>query len=269
MKLEMGSRTLIMGILNTTPDSFSDGGHYVDVQHAVDQAGRMLEQGADILDIGGESTRPGAEPVALKQELERVIPAIKAIQATYGAHIPISIDTYKAEVARQALAAGAHIINDVWGFKKDPEMAKVAAEFGCPVILMHNRNDMNYVDFIEDVIMDLSESVRIAKQAGVAKESIVLDPGIGFAKTFDQNLYLLNQLQRITDLGFPVLLGTSRKRFIQRVLQTTANDALEGTVATTVLGIMQGCEIIRVHDVKANKRAATMTDAMVRSIPTV
>lgn len=258
----LGERTLIMGILNVTPDSFSDGGRFQDTRLAVAHAKRMVEEGADIIDIGGESTRPGAKRVTLEEELERVIPVVRALAAEID--VPISIDTYKAEVARQALEAGAHIINDVWGLKEDPEMAVVAARFDCPVILMHNRKTTVYGDFIQDVIRDLRESVSIAKRAGVKDERIVLDPGIGFAKTYEQNLYLMSRLAEICAVGYPVLLGTSRKSVIRNTLNLPAEDVIEGTAATVALGISQGCDIMRVHDVKPMKRVATMTDAIVR-----
>ncbi|MFD2611518.1 dihydropteroate synthase [Paenibacillus gansuensis] len=265
MRLELGKRTLIMGILNATPDSFSDGGRYISVNSAVEQAGRMLEEGADILDIGGESTRPGAEPVDEQEELERVLPVIEAVRSAFGPSLPISIDTYKPNVARQAIKAGAHIINDIWGFRGDPVMAETAAALRCPAILMHNRQQMDYTDFLTDVIQDLQESIRISQDAGIPESSIILDPGIGFAKTQDHNLQLMNNLERIAALGYPVLLGTSRKRFIRSILDLPVDDVIEGTVATTVIGIMKGCSIIRVHDVKANKRAALMADAVIRS----
>ncbi|CAM3691988.1 dihydropteroate synthase [Marinicrinis lubricantis] len=261
-ELRLGERTLIMGILNVTPDSFSDGGKYVRVEQAVEQAQRMVEEGADIIDIGGESTRPGFQQVSAEEELRRVIPVIEAISSKLD--VPISVDTYKAETAKQSLEAGAHIINDIWGFKRDPHMAEVAAAYGCPVILMHNRETEDYVDFLQDVKSDLAESIKIAKRAGVKDEQIILDPGIGFAKSHEQNLHLMNHLYALGEMGYPVLLATSRKRMIRNVLELPVDDVVEGTLATTVIGIMQGCSIIRVHDVKANRRAADMTDAIQR-----
>jgi dihydropteroate synthase len=260
--LELGAKTLIMGILNATPDSFSDGGRYVSADPAVRHALQMADDGADIIDVGGESTRPGHVPVSAEEELERVIPVIRALKEHVD--LPISIDTYKAEVAREAVAAGAHIINDVWGFKKDPAMADVAARTGCPVILMHNRTNTDYTNYLQDVANDLLGSVQIARQAGVAEDRIILDPGIGFVKDREQNLCLMKHLDTVVSLGYPVLLGTSRKRTIQSVLQLPANDVVEGTAATVVLGIAQGCDMMRVHDVKAIKRAAVMADAIVR-----
>ncbi|WP_372339225.1 dihydropteroate synthase [Cohnella sp. WQ 127256] len=261
LKLELGHRTLIMGILNATPDSFSDGGRFDAVETAVERARQMAAEGADIIDIGGESTRPGYDPVPLGEELSRIIPVIKAVREHV--KLPISVDTYKAEVARQALEAGAHIVNDVWGFKREPEMANVAAKFGCPVILTHNRDNRDYSDYILDALNDLMESVQLARAAGVAEDLIWLDPGIGFAKDYEENLEMMGRLADVVGLGYPVLLGTSRKGFIQKTLNVTSNEAIEGTGATTALGIVQGCQIVRVHDVRQTKRLATMTDAIV------
>ncbi|GIP07712.1 dihydropteroate synthase [Paenibacillus lautus] len=260
-ELKLGQSTLIMGILNVTPDSFSDGGRYNDTERAVEHALQLIEEGADIIDIGGESTRPGHEPVGASEELARVIPVIEAIHR-HAPQIPLSIDTYKAEVARQAIGAGAHIINDIWGFKDDPDMPQTAAELGCPVILMHNRRDRNYTNLIEDVKRDLLESVEIARAAGVQDHQILLDPGIGFAKDYDENMKVMASLDQLVGLGFPVLLATSRKRFIQTALGAPAQDVLEGTAATVAYGIAQGCQIVRVHDVKHMKRTAMMCDAM-------
>ncbi len=261
VRLELGKRTLIMGILNATPDSFSDGGRYMDIDAAVAHAREMADQGADILDIGGESTRPGFEPVPLEEELRRVVPVVAALRQALP-HIPLSIDTYKAETARQALEAGAHIINDIWGLKGDPNMAGVAAEYGCPVIVSHNRHERNYNDLVPEVIDDLQSSVAIARRAGVSGDNIWLDPGIGFAKTYEDNVELMGRLSELTALGFPVLLGTSRKRFIRQTLDLPVDDLAEGTAATVVLGIAQGCQIVRVHDVRHMKRTAMMTDAI-------
>ncbi|CAG7649896.1 Dihydropteroate synthase [Paenibacillus solanacearum] len=259
--LDYSGRTLVMGILNVTPDSFSDGGQYIDPQLAVGRAKQLIEDGADVLDIGGESTRPGFAPVPLEEELRRVIPAIRAIRAA-GLTIPISVDTYKAETARQALEAGADWLNDIWGLQRDPIMAEVAAAYGSPIVLMHNRTEAVYASFIQDVVDDLRETVRRAHAAGIRDEHIILDPGIGFAKSYEQNLQLMNYLDRIVELGYPVLLGTSRKSMIQRTLGLPAGDIVEGTAATVALGIAQGCQIVRVHDVKEMKRVARMTDAM-------
>jgi len=253
-------QTQIMGILNITPDSFSDGGRFNALEQAVSRAKEMVQEGAHIIDVGGESTRPGAKPVSLEEELSRVIPIIEALSNEID--VPISIDTYKAEVARQAVNAGATIINDVWGAKKEPEIAKVAAEFNVPIILMHNRKERHYHNLIEDMISDLKESVRIAIEAGVKEENIVLDPGIGFAKTFEDNLEVMRHLDRICSLKYPVLLGTSRKSFIGHVLDLPPVERVEGTGATVCLGIERGCQFVRVHDVKEIARMAKMMDAM-------
>ncbi len=262
--LTLGDTTLIMGILNVTPDSFSDGGQYTLVERAVEHALQMMQDGADLIDIGGESTRPGHDPVSTEQELERVIPIIEALHRQ-APHIPLSIDTYKAEVAKQALQAGAHMINDVWGGQADPLMVQVAATAQCPIILMHNRDNMDYTDLVSDVRHDLQACIDQALKAGVQAEYIILDPGIGFAKTAQHNLQLMSQLDQLSSLGYPLLLGTSRKKFIRTVLDLPANDVVEGTTATTAFGIAQGCQIIRVHDIKQNKRMAMMCDAMLES----
>lgn len=261
LSFTLDKSTLIMGILNATPDSFSDGGRYNNRERAVAHALQMIEDGADIIDIGGESTRPGHESVSLEVELDRVIPIVKAVREA-APHIPISVDTYKAEVARRSLEAGAHIINDIWGFKEDPLMAKVAAEYECPVILMHNRKDRNYNNLLADIASDLLESVEIARQAGVSDCNIILDPGIGFAKDYHENLEVMRSLDQLVKLGYPLLLGTSRKRFIRTALDVPIEETAFGTAATVALGIAQGCQIVRVHDVKEMKHTAAMCDAM-------
>ncbi|PGT90929.1 MULTISPECIES: dihydropteroate synthase [Bacillaceae] len=258
--LNYHDKTLIMGILNITPDSFSDGGKFSSIDLAIDRAEEMLKQGADIIDIGGESTRPGASTVTQEEELDRVIPVIKNLSHVIKA--PISIDTYKAEVAKQAIEAGASIINDVWGAKADPNMAKVAAEYDVPIILMHNRTNKDYEQLIPDMIVDLMESVTIAKEAGVKDEKIILDPGIGFAKTMDDNLEVMRNLDAFVQLGYPVLLGTSRKTFIGHILDVPPTERMEGTGATVCLGIQKGCQIIRIHDVLEMSRMAKMMDVM-------
>lgn len=265
--LELGRRTLIMGILNVTPDSFSDGGRYATVQAALEQARRLLAEGADILDVGGESTRPGSAAVDAEEELRRVLPALRAIRGEYP-DVPISIDTYKAAVAREALAAGADIVNDVWGLKADPGMGRVVAEAGCPVVLMHNRDRAEYAgDLLAEMTADLRESIGLAVAAGIDRRQIVLDPGIGFAKTYVHNLEAMRRLGELQQLELPILLGTSRKTFIRTTLGLPADDVVEGTGATVALGIAQGCGIVRVHDVLPMKRIAAMTDAIVRVRP--
>lgn len=261
-RLNYRKKTVIMGILNVTPDSFSDGGRFNHIDQAVEHALAMESDGADIIDIGGESTRPGHTPTPLKEELRRVIPMIEAIRAH--TDLPISIDTYKAETARQALIAGADIINDIWGAKADPEMAKVAGEFQAPIILMHNRHDRNYTDIIRDMKQDLQESIDLVLEAGLAPEKIIIDPGIGFAKDYKENLVVMNHLEAFHELGYPILLGTSRKGFIGKTLNTTVDKRMEGTGATVCLGIAKGCQIMRVHDVKPIARMARMMDTMLR-----
>ncbi|WHY77706.1 dihydropteroate synthase [Neobacillus sp. WH10] len=258
--LDYTKKTIVMGILNATPDSFSDGGKFNQIERAIERAIDMVANGADIIDIGGESTRPGFAAVSAEEELERVIPVIKAISEHV--EIPISIDTYKAEVAKQAIEAGAHIINDVWGAKADKQMGKIAAEYNVPIILMHNRHDRNYQVFFRDVMNDLYESIAIVKKAGVRDENIILDPGIGFAKDFEENLLMMQSLDKLVMVGYPVLLGTSRKTMIGQALNLPVNERMEGTGATVCYGIQKGCQIIRIHDVKEMSRMAKMMDAM-------
>jgi len=260
-RLALGDRTLIMAILNVTPDSFSDGGQHNSVDKALQHAERLIAEGADIIDIGGESTRPGFTPISVEEELARVLPVIEALRQHFP-HIPLSIDTYKSQTAAAALAAGAHIINDVWCLQYDGLMAEVAARFSCPLIISHNREQASYQNVVKDVASDLQRSVDQALAAGVRSENIWLDPGIGFAKNYEQNLLVHAHLDVIQDLGFPVLLGTSRKRFIRDTLQVEAGEAGEGTLASNIIGIMQGCQILRVHDVSAMKKAAMLADAI-------
>lgn len=260
-ELSLGNRTLVQGILNVTPDSFSDGGCYQRIDRALEHARAMVAHGADIIDIGGESTRPGFNPVEQKEELRRVIPVIEALRVEMP-HIPLSIDTYKPEVGRQALAAGAHILNDISGCKQDPHMAKVAAAYGCPIILMHNRPKRNDERYMDDIKRDLMESVTIATAAGVEERNIWLDPGIGFAKNYEDNLTLMHHLDEIVELGYPVLLGTSRKRFIQCALQLSVHEVVQGTAATMAIGIAQGCQIMRVHDIREIAQTVRMCDAI-------
>lgn len=259
-EFKLGERTYVMGILNATPDSFSDGGKFNEVELALKRVEEMIRQGADIIDVGGESTRPGFTVVEADDEINRVVPVIKAIKEKFD--ITVSIDTYKAKTAEAAIKAGADIINDVWGFKKDKDMAAVAAKYDVQCILMHNREDKPYENLMEEVKSDLEESIKIAMDAGVKKENIILDPGIGFAKTYEENLMVMKNLKEIRDLGYPVLLGTSRKSMIGNALNLPVDQRVEGTVATTVMGIMAGCEFVRVHDVLENKRACVMTDTI-------
>lgn len=258
--LDYSNKTLIMGILNVTPDSFSDGGKYNDIEKAVRHAKQMVEDGADIIDLGGESTRPGYKMVSVQEEIERVVPFIEAISKEVP--VPISIDTYKADVAKAALEAGAHIINDIWGAKYDPNMASVAASFGVPIILMHNRKTIDYRHFYRDVVNDLFESIGIVKAAGVTDEQIILDPGIGFAKDFQLNIEMMRHLDKLVEIGYPVLLGTSKKSLIGQALDLPVEERMEGTGATVCYGIQQGCQIIRIHDVKEMSRMAKMMDIL-------
>ncbi|OFI05859.1 dihydropteroate synthase [Clostridium acetireducens DSM 10703] len=261
-EFEIGKKTYIMGILNVTPDSFSDGGKFNSIDNAIKHAKEMIAEGADIIDIGGESTRPNHTAVSEEEEIKRVVPIIEALSKEI--EVPISIDTYKSNVAELAIKAGASLINDVWGFKKDKNIANVAAKYNVPCCLMHNRENKDYKNLIEDMVEDLKESIDIALNAGVKKENIILDPGVGFAKTLDDNLEVMNNLEKFTELGYPVLLGTSRKSMIGLTLDLPVDERVEGTVATTVIGVMKGCDFVRVHDVKENLRAAAMTDAIVR-----
>lgn len=260
-QLDYKNKTLIMGILNITPDSFSDGGKYDNISNAVRHAKQMIRDGADIIDIGGESTRPGHVTVDTEEEISRVVPIIKELSNTIDA--PLSIDTYKAKTAEQAILAGAHIINDIWGAKKDPEIANVASEYNVPIILMHNRENLNYTEFIRDVIADLFESITIAKKAGVEDKNIVLDPGIGFAKSLEQQVELMKNLDKIVGLGYPVLLGTSRKSMIGQIMNLPVEERMEATGATVCYGIQKGCQIMRVHDVKEISRMTKMMDVLI------
>jgi len=264
-EFEIGKRTYIMGILNVTPDSFSDGGKFNDIELAVNHVKLMIAEGADIIDIGGESTRPGHDAVSEEEEIKRVIPVIKALKREIS--VPISVDTYKGRVAEFALEAGADMINDIWGFKKEVYIAKVAAKYNVPCCLMHNRDNKNYNNIIEDVLKDLEESIEIALSAGVKRENIILDPGIGFAKSYEDNLKTMNNLEKLNSLGYPLLLGTSRKSMIGIAQGLDASQRLEGTLATTTIGIMKGCQFIRVHDIKENKKVCVLTDAIVRREP--
>lgn len=260
--LDFRQETVVMGILNVTPDSFSDGGQYDEVELALRHVEQMLADGAKIIDIGGESTRPGHKPVSLEEELARTVPIIEAIAQKFDCII--SIDTYKAEVAEAAIKAGAHIINDIWGAKREPEIAKVAATYHVPIILMHNREEAVYEkSLVEEVMLDLQESIQIALDAGVAKEHIWLDPGIGFAKDTAENIEAMKGLSEIVYMGYPVLLGTSRKSLIGNVLHIPVEERLTGTAATVCYGIERGCHIMRVHDVKEISEASRMMDVLI------
>ncbi len=263
---QWGSRTYVMGIINMTPDSFSGDGLAVDAEAAAAQAKRFVEEGADILDIGGESTRPGHTPIEAEEELKRVIPAVRAVREALPA-VPISIDSFKSSVAAAALDAGADIINDQWGMQRDPDLGKLAATRGVPIILMHNQTGTDYADLMEEMVRSLEESCQRALAAGVPAAHIIVDPGIGFGKTWEQNLVVLRHLSALKRTGCPILLGTSRKSVIGRVLDLPMEERVEGTSATVALGIAQGADIVRVHDVKAMARVARMADAIVRGLP--
>ncbi|MFE6170338.1 dihydropteroate synthase [Viridibacillus arvi] len=266
--LDFYKETFVMGILNVTPDSFSDGGKYNDLEAAVAQAKQMVADGAKIIDIGGESTRPGHTQVSVEEELSRVLPIIKELRKEV--HVLISIDTYKAEVARQAVLAGAHIINDIWGAKYDPEIASVAAELNVPIILMHNRENEEYgANFWEVAKADLEKSLQIAKAAGVPDAHIWLDPGIGFAKSHHENILMMQSLPQLVEMGYPVLLATSRKRMIGNVLDLPVTERVEGTGATVCFGIDKGCHMVRVHDVKEITRMTKMMDVLLDKKPNV
>lgn len=255
-------RTYIMGILNVTPDSFSDGGCFQDSDTALRHGEQMVKDGADILDVGGESTRPGHVQITPEEEISRIVPVIRRLKEHLD--VPISVDTYKSTVAQAALEAGADLINDIWGLKYDGKMAAVIAKAGVPCCLMHNRKKAVYTDFIPEVLDDLRESVKLAKAAGIPEEQIILDPGIGFGKTYEMNLEMLKNLKALQSLGYPVLLGTSRKSVIGLTLGLPADQREEGTLVTTVMGILSGCSFVRVHDAEKNFRAIQMTEAILR-----
>ena len=254
------NHTYVFGILNVTPDSFSDGGKWQDVDEALRHVEAMIAQGMDVLDIGGESTRPGYVKISSEEEMERVLPVIRAVKERFD--VPISLDTYKADVAREGILAGADLINDIWGLKADPQMAKVIAEGGASCCLMHNRKESDYQDFMPEVLRDLKECLSLADQAGIPKDKIMLDPGIGFGKTYEQNLEALAKLQDFRTLGYPVLLGTSRKSVIGLTLNLPADQREEGTLVTTTLAVMNRIAFVRVHDVEKNVRAIKMAEAI-------
>ncbi|MAF39622.1 MAG: dihydropteroate synthase [Chloroflexi bacterium] len=260
--LVWGVRTYVMGVINVTPDSFSGDGLAGDVSALVEQALRFQGERADILDIGAESTRPGHDKVSLDEELARLMPALEAVAGEVS--LPISVDTYKAEVARLAVDAGATIINDIWGLKAEPELAKVAAESGAGLVLMHNQKGTRYTDLVPDVVASLQTSVKTAIEAGVPQENIIIDPGIGFGKTPDQNLAVLAGLPALKVVGCPILVGTSRKSTLGRLLDLPADQRIEATAATVSLAIAGGTDLVRVHDVKEMARVCRVTDAVVR-----
>lgn len=270
-QFDLEKEPVIMGILNVTPDSFSDGGRFNNIDAALRQAEKMIAEGAGIIDIGGESTRPGYTMIGDEEEISRVVPVIRAVKARFD--VPVSLDTYKAPVAKAGVEEGVDLINDIWGFKwvgmdenqkpfkekcENAAMAELVAKTGVAVCLMHNRYHMDYSDFVEDVMEDLKASVDIAKRAGVENSQIILDPGVGFAKSYEQNLQIIKHVDKLLELGYPVLLGTSRKSVIGLTLDVNKDDRMVGTTATTVMGYERGCRIFRVHDVKENYQALKM-----------
>ena len=262
-EFDVKNRTYIMGILNVTPDSFSDGGKWNTMDHALMHAEAMIKDGADILDVGGESTRPGHVQITDQEEIDRVTPIIEAVKSRFD--VPISLDTYKSAVAEAGIAAGADLINDIWGLKADKKMAEVIAKAKLPSCLMHNRETIDYNNFLEDVVSDLQETLNIAKKAGISKDTIILDPGVGFAKNYEQNLAITNHLEVLDTLGCPVLLGTSRKSMIGLTLDLPSDQREEGTMVTTVWAVQKGCMFVRVHNVQANVRAIKMAEALLRN----
>ena len=264
LSIEWGKRTYIMGILNVSPDSFSGDGVRNDVGLALEQALRFQNDGADIIDVGGESTRPGSIPVDLDEERRRVIPVVRSLVSKLS--IPISVDTYKPRLAEEAIGVGASMINDIWGLKHDISMASIVSHSNVPVILMHNQDGVEYSDLIPDVIDSLSKSIEYAIDSGIREENIILDPGIGFGKTPSHNLQLIRRLGEIKAMGFPVLIGTSRKSTLGLVLDLPVDDRLEGTAATVAISIANGVDIVRVHDVREMKRVSLMSDAIVRDM---
>jgi dihydropteroate synthase len=261
-EFNLNKRTYIMGILNVTPDSFSDGGKFNSITEGLKHVEQMIFEGADIIDVGGESTRPNYTHITDEEEVSRVVPIIEAIKKNFD--IPISVDTYKSKVATAALTAGADLINDIWGLKQDEQLAEVIAEYEVPVCIMHNRKEAVYNNYMEEIKSDLQESISIALAAGIQRDRLIIDPGIGFAKTYEMNLTLMNRLEELQQFNLPVLLGTSRKSMIGLTLDETVENRLEGTIATSVMGVMKGCNFVRVHDVLANLRAIRMTEAILR-----
>lgn len=257
-EFDLINKTYIMGILNVTPDSFSDGGRWNDLETAKRHVAEMIEEGADIIDIGGESTRPGYTVLPDEEEIARVVPYIEMVKKNFD--IPVSVDTYKGGVAEAAIKAGADLVNDIWGLKWDDKLAGVIARSGLPCCLMHNRKEPDYKEFMPDMLDDLRETLRIAEEAGIAKDKIILDPGVGFGKTYENNLEAINRLEEMHKLGCPILLGTSRKSVIGLTLELPASERVEGTLVTTVFGVMKGAAFVRVHDVKENYRTIKMTE---------
>lgn len=259
-EFQTAGHTYVMGILNVTPDSFSDGGKYNQMDAALFHVEEMIKEGMDIVDIGGESTRPGYTLLSAQEEIERVVPVIEKIKTRF--NIPISLDTYKSEVAKAGILAGADLINDIWGLKYDKELAPVIAKAQIPCCLMHNRKEADYQNYMQDVMADLEETIAIAHNAGIMDEKIILDPGVGFGKTYENNLEIINRMELLHSFGYPLLLGTSRKSVIGLTLNLPATERVEGTLVTTVMAVMKGAMFVRVHDIKENVRAIQMVEAI-------
>lgn len=261
-EFDVKNHTYVMGILNVTPDSFSDGGNYTEMDRALFHVEEMLKEGADLVDIGGESTRPGYIPVSEEEEILRICPVIEAVKSRFD--VPVSLDTYKSKVAKAGICAGADLINDIWGLKYDEGMAEVIAATEIPCCLMHNRQQADYENFMEDVAADIAAILHKAQKAGIPEDRIILDPGVGFGKTYEQNLEIINRLEELKLFGCPILLGTSRKSVIGLTLDLPVTERLEGTLVTTVMAVMKGCSFVRVHDVKENVRAVRMAEAILK-----
>ena len=259
---KLGDRTYIMGILNVTPDSFSDGGRFNSLDKALFHAQEMIKEGVDIIDVGGESTRPGYTLLSDDEEISRIVPVIENLKKEFD--VPISIDTYKSKVAEAAVQAGADLVNDIWGLKYDKKIAGVIAKYNVACCLMHNRDNTEYSNFLDDFMEDMRECIRLAKAAGIADDKIILDPGVGFGKTYEMNLEIIDKLEIMQKLNYPILLGTSRKSVIGLTLNLPVDQREEGTLVTTVYGVQKGSAFVRVHDVKKNKRAIQMTKALMR-----
>ena len=257
------NHTYVMGILNVTPDSFSDGGKWNNPDMALKHTEQMLKDGADIIDVGGESTRPGYTMISDDEEIERVLPVIEAIKNNFD--VPVSLDTYKSKVAMAGIAAGVDLINDIWGLKYDSEMASVIADAKIPCCIMHNRKEPLYTSFVKDMISDIRDSIEIGLKAGITEDKIILDPGVGFAKTYEQNLIAIKQIDKICKLGYPVLLGTSRKSVVGLTLDLPKDERVEGTLVTSVIAAQNRCMFVRVHDVKENVRAIKMTEVIMNA----
>ena len=253
-------KTYVCGILNVTPDSFSDGGKFNKLDAALYHAEEMIEEGAMLIDIGGESTRPGYTMISDEEEIERVVPVIEVLKSRFD--VPLSLDTYKSKVAKAGIESGIDLINDIWGLKYDKAMAKVVADSGLPICIMHNRDNTDYTDFMTDVVSDLKESVDMAITAGIERDKLILDPGVGFAKNLEQNIIVMKELERLNCFKLPILLGTSRKSVIGLTLDLPKDERVEGTLVTTVLAVIKGCMFVRVHDVKENVRTIKMAEAL-------